>query len=178
LENATAGLGGAPIGLARRWRGARRIVGWGADADESAPIRNITLDHGESYQSGGPWLSVTTTAEQIDEDLLPVDQWLEENLVGAVSDRWRVPDASDDASSDLREELRRRETQQWVHALERRRISLRVNDEPVSFLMIGDDEAWCAQGEYHGTAITIVAREFPAAHVALESANLSLYLAH
>jgi hypothetical protein len=175
-RRATAGLGTPPLGLTRDWSGARRLEGWGGALGESDPIRDITLGHSESWPPSGPSLSITTSAERFNDDLYPVERWLEDNLVAALDDHWWDPEGTDDAIGDLREELRRRRVQERVHALPRQRVAVPVDNEPVSFLVIAFADTWCAHGEHHGASITLVASGFPLAQVALEVADVGMYL--
>jgi hypothetical protein len=173
-ERATAGLGTPPFGLARDWSGPRQIESWGGGA-KSNPIHNITLEHGDSADPRGPWLSVTTSAYP-SEDFEPVEQWLEDNLVSASSAEWHDPEGTDTPSSDLREELRRRHIQERVQILERQEIAVPIGKESASFLTLAFEDSWCAHGNHRGTSISIVARDFTLSQVALEAADVDMYL--
>jgi chorismate synthase len=43
--------------------------------------------------------------------------------------------------------------------------------------MLALGQAWSAHGEHHGASITLIARGLPAAEIALEAADVDMYLA-
>jgi hypothetical protein len=176
-SRATASFGTPPIGLTRSWPGARWIEGWGDEPGESTPLQDIALGHGERWNPDGPWVSVATSAGPLLQgDRLFVEQWLEQNLLIALADEWRDADPADDASGELREQLRRRKLQARAQALQPQAISVPVDNEQAPFLMIALGQAWCAHGEHHGTSITLIARGLPPTAIALEAADVEMYL--
>lgn len=134
----------------------------------------MTLDHEVSQEQGAPRISVSTNSEVLaDDDLLPPERWVENNLVGTLNDRWCDNSSSIDA--ELRQQLRRGQVEAYVRALERRRIEIPVDGHNVEFLVIGDDTAWSAYGTWGSVGITLVARGVAVHDVELEPADVAQY---
>jgi hypothetical protein len=119
---------------------------------------------------------VTTSAKALDDDLLPPDRWVEDNVVAALGDRWRDDELAFDDGAELRQRLRRRRVEEHVRALPRQRIDIPIDSGSAEFLVIGNDTAWSGYGICGGVALTVMARGITVSDLELESADVEQYI--
>lgn len=172
-EKIGAALGFPPLGLFGDSGLERRVAGWGRSSQHN--VDQMTLDHGEHrLDRDDPWISVTTDVKPGVDPFFTVEAWLEPLVVGSLG-RGDLRRLRDDDGDALRRTLAQAEMQARVRSMPQRVISMPVNDEPVAFVVIGDDVDWAAYAAYRDGAVTLHAYGVNPYEVQLTSARQQDY---